>query len=70
MPVPSPRGVAAGEEESALRRFECRWYAECLNAAAKARWASWSCDTCRAYAANPKRELALRRASSLSFEGR
>ena len=70
MLVPSPRGVAAGEEESALRRFDCRCYGECLNAAAKARWASWSCDACPAYSPNPRRELALRRASSLSFEGR
>jgi hypothetical protein len=53
-----------------MRRFECQFYGDCLNGAAKARWASWSCDSCQAYVANPKAEPKLRRGSSLSFEGR
>jgi hypothetical protein len=69
-PRPCPRGLAAGDEAAALRRFECQTYANCLNSAAKARWASWTCDACQAFLPNPRTEPKLRRGSSLSFEGR
>jgi hypothetical protein len=65
----NPRSVSSGDENSAMRRFDCQMYSECLNSAAKARWASWSCDACHAFLATPKIEPKLRRGSSLAFEG-
>jgi hypothetical protein len=65
-PPATPRRLAAGEEESAVRRLDCRSYTACLGVAAKARWASWCCGGCGAFAATPRAAPALRHSSNLS----
>lgn len=68
-PAANPREIAAGDEESAVRRTECHTYKFCLDVAAKARWASWSCDACDAFTPRPRDDLVIRRGSPLSFDG-
>jgi hypothetical protein len=47
-----------GVEE--YKRYDCRTYAKCLDAAADAGWSQFHCNDCRAYIPIPKSDPAHR----------